>query len=184
LTDEQMRAIQAEITRIVGARSPKQIEQQPQAEPDWSKLTELEATDMTQALNIPVITHDIPSYLEIKLADNEYMAVWANRDQRRIGQLEAEGYEFLRKEHMAKDFKVPLKFDSEGLYVYQDVVAMRVHKRILFAKRRRIQEISIRQLKGAQHIANEEVNRTIIQKDSRLESAFERGGMEFYEPVV
>jgi hypothetical protein len=156
----------------------------PQPEPDWGKLSELEATDLTRPLNIPVITHEVPAYLEIKLADNEYVAVWANRDQRRLGELEAQGYEFLRREHISKDFKLPLKFDSEGLYIYADVIAMRVHKRILFGKRRRTQEMSMNQLKGVRQVAKNKVQSTVIEKDPELEQAFEKGSFGFYDVNV
>jgi hypothetical protein len=113
---------------------------------DWSKVTE---KDITNALiDIPVIEHEIPDYMNMMLKDQEYVAVWASKDQRRIGQLKAEGYEFLKPEHVHPDFKLPLIFDSEGLYRYVDVVCMRVHKRILFGKRKRALLLSIQQLKN------------------------------------
>jgi|SRR5271157_779166 len=115
-------------------------------EPDWSKLTEQDAYNT--ALYIPVIEHELPDYMNMKLKDTEYEVVWASRDQRRIGQLQAEGYEFLKPEHVSPNFKLPLLFDSEGLYRYQDVVAMRVHKRILYSKRRKGLEVSQRQLRN------------------------------------
>ena len=113
-------------------------------EPDWKNLREQDAYDAR--INIPVIEHEIADYMNMKLKDTEYEVVWASMDQRRIGQLQAEGYEFLKPEHIAPDFKVPLLFDSEERYTYQDVVCMRVHKRILYGKRRRGLELSRRQL--------------------------------------
>jgi hypothetical protein len=186
MTREQL---ESEIKRILGTKStgtshPAEVIPEPKVpepEPDWASLTELEATDLRRAINVPLIMHEIPAYLDIKLKDNEYVAVWANRDQRRIGALEAEGYEFLRREHLAGDFKLPLKFDSEGLYIYADVVAMRVHKRILFGKRRRTQELSQRQLRGAQQIAQERTNSELIQKDPNLEGAFHKGSLQYYD---
>lgn len=114
-------------------------------EPDWTKITEEDAYN--SAIYIPVIDHDIPDYMNMKLKDQEYMCVWASRDQRRIGQLLAEGYEMLKPEHVDPSFKTPLKFASDGNYEYADVVCMRVHKRILLSKRRRSMEISQAQLK-------------------------------------
>jgi hypothetical protein len=86
--------------------------------------------------------------MNMKLKDTEYEVVWASKDQRRLGQLCAEGYEFLKPEHVATDFKLPLLFDSEGMYRYQDVIAMRVHKRILYGKRRKGLAISQAQLRN------------------------------------
>jgi hypothetical protein len=181
-TDDQL---EEQIKKILAAQKAAEAKAQAKptkpAEPDWANLSELEATDIRRNLNIPVITHEVPAYLDIKLADNEYIAVWANRDQRRIGELEAQGYEFLRKEHISSAFKLPLKFNSEGLYIYADVVAMRVHKRIIFGKRRRTQEMSVNQLKGAQQIAKNKIQSTVIEKDSDLEQAFGKGSLNFYD---
>jgi len=190
---EQISAEVAERIKLAGEAAAEQAGEQPKAEsqiiiekpkskePNWAELTELEATNLRLPLNIPLIDHDIPAYMDIKLADTEYVAVWANRDQRRLGQLEAEGYEFIRPEHIAKGFKLPLKFDSEKLYIYQDVIAMRVHKRILFGKRRRTQELSVKQLQGMGQIALDEVNKQMIQRNSRMEEAFDKGRMSFFD---
>lgn len=113
-------------------------------EPDWANITEKQA--MLEDVYIPVIEHDIPDYMNMKLKDPEYEVVWASKDQRRLGQLMATGYELLKKEHVHPDFKLPLLFDSEGLYTYVDVVAMRVHKRILYGKRRKALQVSLNQL--------------------------------------
>lgn len=115
-------------------------------EPDWTKVTEADISN--PAVFIPLIEHDIPDYMNIKLKDAEYEVVWASKDQRRVGQLLAEGYEYLRPEHIHPDFRLPLIFGSDKNYEYIDVVALRVHKRILYGKRRKALEISQRQLKN------------------------------------
>lgn len=150
-------------------------------EPNWAFLTEREALDISNPLSIPVIEHEVPAYMDIRIADPEYLVVWANRDQRRLGQLLAEGYEFLKKEHIASDFPLPLKFDSEGMYTYQDVIAMRVHKRIILGKRRRVVEQSYAQLRGPQALAKAKLAKT-ISSDPHLEEAFESGSLGYYEP--
>src|SRR6266567_4019566 len=124
--------------------SPVAVEAAKPKEPNWGTLTEQQA--MSQDMYIPVIEHEIPDYMNMKLKDPEYECVWASRDQRRIGQLMAQGYELLKKDHIHPDFPVPLRFDSEGLYIYVDVVAMRVHKRILYGKRRKALQVSLNQL--------------------------------------
>jgi len=137
-------ALEAAVNEALAKVAKKRQEAAKPKEPDWSTLTEAEA--MSAATYIPVIEHDIPDYMNMKLKDAEYMCVWASRDQRRIGQLQAEGYEFLKKEHVHPDFKLPLLFDSEGLYTYADVVCMRVHKRIVYGKRKKALQISLNQL--------------------------------------
>lgn len=167
------------IKKVLGA-APKAVPPSTALEPDWAKLSEKDALNLSNPISIPVIEHEVPSYLEMQLADPEYVCVWANRDQRRLGQLLAEGYELLKKEHVSPSFPVPLKWDGEGLYVYQDVIAMRVHKRILFAKRRKVVEKSYLQLKGLQQFAKQKIVAT-AKNDLHLGEAFESGSMGFYE---
>src|SRR5215831_8463872 len=71
--------IEAEVNRILGEKAKEATSSKPAPEPDWKTLTELEATDLRRNLNIPVIVHEVPAYMDIQLADNEYVAVWANR---------------------------------------------------------------------------------------------------------
>jgi hypothetical protein len=149
-------------------------------EPDWKNLTEAQA--YSKDVYIPVIEHDIPDYMNIELKDTEYEAVWASRDQRRLGQLYAEGYEPIKAEHMRTGFHLPLKFDSEGLYVYQDVIAMRVHKRILYGKRRKALEISMGQLRrrGADAKIKQKLS-AMIAEDPFFEHLMGSQKMGFYD---
>jgi hypothetical protein len=137
-------ALEAAVNAALAKAAAKRQEAAKPKEPNWATLTEAEA--MSAATYIPVIEHDIPDYMNMKLKDAEYMCVWASKDQRRIGQLQAEGYEFLKPEHIHPDFKIPLRFDSENLYTYADVVCMRVHKRIVYGKRKKALQISLNQL--------------------------------------
>lgn len=150
--------LEQQIEAILHKRKLEAAEAARPKEPDWTKVKEQDAYN--PALYIPVFEHDIPDYMNIKLKDAEYEVVWASRDQRRLGQLQAEGYEFLRPEHVAPEFKMPLAFDSEHQYVYQDVIAMRVHKRILYGKRRRALEISQQQLRNKNKIPQQRVKGT------------------------
>jgi len=160
---------------LANKAAERKAAQQPK-EPDWKRLTEQDA--MNPAVYIPVIEHDVPEYMTIKLKDEEYVVVWANRDQRRLGALQAEGYELLKPEHVATDFDLPLKFDSESLYIYQDVVAMRVHKRIIFGKRRRIFDLSRQQLSKKSKLPQQRIQNTM-----ELSSDFPEldAGMSLYE---
>ena len=156
----------------------KRVEAAQSVEPNWATMTEADASNL--AVYIPTVDHEIPEYMNIKLKDPEYMVVWASKDQRRVGQLQAEGYELLKKEHMHPDFKVPLLFDSEGLYRYEDVIAMRVHKRILLGKRRRMLELSQKQLSNNRRPPSSRIKDTLDLFD--IPTQPEAG--TFYEPVI
>lgn len=136
--------LEAAVRAVLNKSKAAAVEAAKPKEPNWGSLTEQQA--MSQDMYIPVIEHEIPDYMNMKLKDPEYECVWASRDQRRIGQLMAQGYELLKQEHIHQDFPVPLRFDSEGLYIYVDVVCMRVHKRILYGKRRKALQVSLNQL--------------------------------------
>jgi hypothetical protein len=165
--EKQVKAILAQRHKeAVIAAAPK--------EPDWATLTEAQA--MNAATYIPVIEHDIPDYMNIKLKDTEYIPVWASRDQRRLGQLLAEGYEFITEGMMAEGFKIPLLFNSDKQYVYQDVIAMRVHKRISFSKARRALEVSKKQLQN-----NNRIPKTKVQmEDNEIDFDLDNG-MKVYD---
>jgi len=168
------------IKKVLDKRKTEKIEEFKPKEPDYTKLSEQDI--FRNDVYIPVIEHDLPDYMNVRLKDDEYIPIWVNRDQRQLGAKLAEGFELLRKEHLASDFLAPLKFDSEGLYIYQDVVCMRVHKRIRFAKIRKFFQISINQLKPAQ--AQENAKSTLMEKvilgDPALDEAFASGAYKFY----
>lgn len=174
---EQVLGVKAKEARA--AKRDAEFAAAQEAEPDWANLSEKDALKMGNPFSIPVYEHEVPNYMDIKLADPEYVVVWANRDQRRLGQLLAEGYEFLKKEHVAPSFQTPLKFDSEGMYTYVDVVAMRAHKRIVFGKRRKVIDQSLRQLQGQQAFAKSKLA-GVINKDPHLEEAFDSGELSYY----
>lgn len=177
-------ALEAEIRRVLGLKSKEDAAARAASigpkEPDWALLTESEATDLRQDLNIPIIEHEVPSYMDVRLKDPEYVCVWANRDQRRMGELLAQGYEPLKQEHIAGDFKVPLKFDSDGMYCYMDVIALRVHKKTLFAKRRSIVEKSHYQLRALRALSEDKIKGKMDNEDPLLGNAFRSGRMGFY----
>jgi len=147
-------------------------------EPDWSTLQEKDI--YSQDVYIPVIEHEIPDYMNMMLKDTEYVPVWVSKDQRNLGRYIAEGYEFLKKEHVDPKFALPLLFNSEGLYIYQDVICLRVHKRILFGKRRRALEVSQRQLNNNRRPPRSRETGTFnIPEAPALEQGF-----SFYDPVA
>lgn len=159
-------------------------------EPDWTKVNEAQAINLSNPIYIPAIEHDIPDYLTVKLEDEEYECVWVNRDQRRTSYHLAMGYEFLRPEHCKRGWKVPLKFDSEKNYIFEDVIAMRVHKRILYGKRRRALEISQLQLRGAKNHMASKLRKDAeggdellgISPDPLVDLNFSKDRLSFYDP--
>src|SRR5208283_2325131 len=81
------------IKRVIAKGKQERIEAAQPKEPNWATMTEQDA--YKTSTYIPTVEHEVPDYMNIKLKDPEYEVVWASKDQRRIGQLMAEGYEFL-----------------------------------------------------------------------------------------
>jgi hypothetical protein len=177
-------SLEAVIAQILDKRKAATIDKLIPKEPDYKELNE--ADIYSQDVYIPVIEHELPDYMNMKLRDSEYVPVWANKDQRRLGALLAEGYEVLEKKHVDSSFTPPLKFTSEGTYEYQDVICLRVHKRIRFAKLRRIQQISQNQLKPMNAKANAKAKlvEDVIANDPSLDVAFGTGKFAFYETTT
>ena len=166
------------IQRVLAKNRKAHVEAAQPKEPNWATMTEREA--YKASTYIPVIEHEVPDYMNIKLRDPEYEVVWASQDQRRIGQLMAEGYEYLKPEHVHPDFKLPLVFDSDKLYRYVDVIALRVHKRILYGKRRAGLELSQRQLGNNRRPPSARIANTFDLQEVPMHP--EVGS--FYDPVV
>jgi hypothetical protein len=163
--------LEAKILEVLNRKKQEREKAAQPKEPDWAQLTEADA--YRSDVYIPVLDHDIPDYMNMKLKDQEYVVVWANKDQRRLGALLAEGYEILKKEHVHPDFKVPLIWSSDGAYEYADTVCMRVHKRIILSKRRKAFEISMKQLATVNKVPR---SRFTVDDDIQLDP-----GMGFYE---
>jgi len=170
-------ALEAEVKRVLAKLARQKEEAAKPKEPDWKNLSEREA--MSLDVYIPVIEHDVPDYMNMKLKDTEYEVVWASKDQRRIGQLLAEGYEFLKKEDVDPNFAIPLVFDSDGHYYYSDVVCLKVHKRILYGKRRRALQVSLNQLSNRNRPPRVRVKDTFD-----LEVPVGPGVGSFYDPAA
>lgn len=170
--------LEAAVKAVLMKSQAQRAEAAQPKEPNWATMTETQC--YASDVYIPTIDHELPDYMNIKLKDPEYEVVWASRDQRRVGALLATGYELFIKEHVHPSFKLPLIFDSEGMYTYIDVVAMRVHKRILYGKRRKALQVSLDQL------ANRNRPPRVRVKDSfSLSEPFTPGtGQSLYSDIV
>lgn len=173
-------ALEEMIDKLLKERKVKAVKELLPTEPDYKTISEKDI--MNPGIYIPVIEHDLPEYMDMKLKDEEYVPVWINRDQRQVGVKQAEGYDFVRASDVDPRWVTPLKFDSEGLYVYQDVVCMKIHKRLRYAKLRKYYEISRNQLRPAQ--AQAQAKQHLMEKmvlgDPDLDSAFASGAYKFY----
>ena len=137
-------ALEAAVKAVLQNQHKAAVEAAKPKEPNWATLTEQQA--YAADTYIPVVDHEVADYMNIQLKDPEYEAVWVHHSPRRLGQKLAEGFKLLTKEDVNSNFTLPLMFDSEGVYRYEDTVAMIVHKRFLYGKRRKALQVSLNQL--------------------------------------
>ena len=149
---------------------------------DWTKVTEESVADLNYY--IPVIEHELPSYMETHLADDNYVARWVNRSPKRLGPLMAQGYEYVTPEHWDKNFPLILSFNGEGHLVMDDVVLLRVHKSRYFSALRRthLKSTQLGNVMGLDKVRGQ-VNQ-MVANNPRLEAAIKNRGMSFIDGNV
>ena len=119
----------------------------PVKEIDWSKIQEKDVFDLS--VPIPVVTQDLPQYMDVHLKDSSCVARWTHKFGPNIGPRLASGYRFMTKEDWDSRFPLPLTFDAEGHYSCGDVVALVVAKAIYYpALRRNYQKTALIQGKA------------------------------------
>jgi hypothetical protein len=152
------------------------------AEIDWSQVNENQVFDLS--FQIPVIEHELPSYMEVHLKDQNYVARWCNRSPRRLGPLMASGYEFVTPEHWDESFPHILNFDGEGHLIMDDVVLLRVHKSRYFSALRRthMKSSQLNNVMGWDKVRGQ-VNQ-MVANDPHLEAAMRNKGMSFVDGNV
>ena len=136
--------LEAAINAVLKSNHVAAVEAAKPKEPNWAALTEAQA--MQADTYIPVIDHEIADYMNVRLKDPEYEAVWVHNSPRRIGQKMAEGFKPLTATDVDPNFTMPMQFNSEGIYQYEDTICMIVHKRILYGKRKKALQVSLNQL--------------------------------------
>ena len=116
----------AEVTKKVAATKAG-IE-----EIDWSKINEKDLLSLS--IPIPTIDHALEGYLDVHLADKNYVARWVHKSVHNLGPKLNRGYTYVTAEDMDKNYPAPLPFDSEGHYSFDDVVCLKIHKSLHLSK--------------------------------------------------
>jgi hypothetical protein len=176
---EQVMELLKTVARLEAKVEPKSTKTLVDAtEIDWSKVTEAQVGDLN--FPIPVYEHEIPEYLNVSLVSNEYVSKWVHTSTRRLGSKLAEGYTYVTKEDWDLSKPSILPFNSEGHMVYEDVVALKIHKSRYFGMLRRevLKSTQIRGVAGYNKVKGM-VNQS-IQNTPGMESAINRGAMAFY----
>ena len=184
VSDKEILELLAKVNQLEKKVATKVEAPAPQADTpiDWTKITEQQVADLS--FPIPVIEHEIPEYMTVYLRDQNYIAKWSHTSQRRLGMLLAEGYDYVKKEDWDENYPHILEFNAEGKLIYDDVVALKIHKSKYFGKVRR-ETLKATQLKNVAGYSK--VKGTInnsISNISGMESAVKRGAMTFYDESV
>lgn len=148
------------------------------ADIDWSKVTDKQIAELD--FPIPVIEHELPDYMNVHLADNNYIAKWIHKLPSHLGTMKASGYDFITESDWDNNFPKVLAFNSEGHLAIEDVVACKIHKSRYFGKIKReaIKSMAIRGVAGYDKVKGQ-LNQSIANTPG-MESAINRGAMAFY----
>jgi hypothetical protein len=100
---------------------------------DFSNLT----MDSVYDLNIPIIAKEFMSAdaLTIKLRDTNYEPRWVNKMPQNLGDKIAKGFTYVTPNDLLQGTEEAIKAsrDSQGHYVFYDVVAMKIDKATYYA---------------------------------------------------
>ena len=152
------------------------------AEIDWSKVSERDVANLN--FYIPVVEHEMPDYMTIRLKDNNYIARWVHMLPAQLGMMLAAGYQYITTEDWDPNYPQVLQFNSEGHLTYSDVVGLKVHKSRYFGALRRQHQKStqIGNVSGLAKVKGQ-VNQ-MIQNQRGMASAINRGALSFYDEAA
>jgi hypothetical protein len=150
---------------------------------DWSKVSE--ADIFTMDIPVPTIEHALETYLDVYLADKNFVARWVHKNQHNIGPKLNAGYTFVTKEDLDPNKAHALLFDTNGHYSFDDVICLKIPKQIYFAKIKANfnRATSVQRGKEVrQRQSNQDINVEAISDNPYVNAAQQRGSLQFYEP--
>jgi hypothetical protein len=101
---------------------------------DFSALDESAIYDLS--IDIPIYSHELPDYMKVELADNNYVARWVLLNPARIGPLRATGWSYVTADDLKEELTVEIEPNENGHFQYVDVVLMKCLKTQHFSKLR------------------------------------------------
>lgn len=109
----------------LGTGGVKLVTPKPEAQLDWTKLSEKDVFDLT--IPIQAVEHQVPDLTKIELKDKNYIARYINLHPGRLGPMRAAGFTFITKEDI-ESIAMDITPDENGQYRYIDTVAMKCPK--------------------------------------------------------
>jgi hypothetical protein len=146
VTPERLAALEDAIRTLKAGQNGVRMRSAPvkPAPLDFTKLTESDVFD----LDIPIeaVDHSVPEYLIVNLKDKNYVARWVHKAPRRLGPMKANGWTFITKEDLEDETIIEFAMDENGLYRYDDVIAMKCQKQKYFGQLRKNHERALAQV--------------------------------------
>lgn len=151
VTPERLAALENTIKQILKGQNGVKLGKVPEkSEPlDFTKISE----DSIFDFNVPIeaIEHGVPDYLTIQLKDKNYHPRWIHKTPRRLGEMKALGYTYVEGEDIENFESLKETRDENGLFRYDDVVAMKIPKVKIFGMLRRNHERALAQTNVKSH---------------------------------
>ena len=143
---------------------------------DWSKVEEKDILSLS--IPVPTIDHALEGYLDVVLADKNYVARWVHKSQHNLGPKLNRGFTFVTKEDMDVSKPLPLEFDSEGHYSFDDVVCLKIHKSIYLGKLKQNMTRATK-IQKQKELTNSHI--PALSDDPAFTAAQSKGKMDFYD---
>ena len=158
---------------------------------DYSKLTEKDIYNFD--IPFEVVDQNIPDYMDIVLADSNYVPRWINKNFKRVAVMLRMGWTYIKAEDFDPLNPAALPFDENGLYSCHDAIAVKIPKARLYPILR-ANYLRSAALKNSQ-LASTALQANWAKAQSRalegnavegmdpiLQKAIELGGVETYLP--
>lgn len=137
VTAARLKAMEQALKQLLAGQNGVKLKDVPKQQPalDFSKLSEKDVFDM----NIPIeaIVMDIPEYVDVELADGNYIARWVNKHGRRLGQMKNFGFSYVTEQDLAKPLLLENSKNENGQFTLDDVILMKCSKQKYFGVLRR-----------------------------------------------
>lgn len=145
VTPQRLKALEDAIRVLKAGQNGVKMSNAPKkpAPIDFTKISEADVFDLE--IPIEAIDHGTPEYLTVNLKDKNYVARWVHKAPRRLGPMKAVGWTFITKEDLEDSTVIEFAMDENGLYRYDDVIAMKCTKASYFGQLRKNHERTLAQ---------------------------------------
>jgi len=137
ILNQKLRDVEAAIALLSAGRDGIKLRAEvAKHEPtDWSKVSEKQIFDLS--VPVDIVDHTMPDYMKVQAKNSNYVLRWVQKVPRRLGPMRAMGYQYCTKDDIEGELNIAIEPDENGVYRFDDVILMKIEKRIYYGMLRR-----------------------------------------------